>query len=113
MGTSGRRRSAHEHQCGPCLRFAPIFEQAAAQHDDIVFAKVDTEADPGLAQAAGIMSIPTLMVFREGVLVFAQPGALPASALEELIGEVRQLDMSEVHRIVANRAGAASVTPAG
>jgi len=87
--------------CGPCRTFAPVFEAAAAQHDDIVFAKVDTEAEQSLAAMAGIMSIPTLMVFREGVLVFSQPGALPAAALEDLIGQVRALDMDEVHRAVA------------
>jgi thioredoxin 1 len=87
--------------CGPCRAFAPVFEAAAAQHDDIVFAKVDTEAEQGVASMAGIMSIPTLMIFREGVLVFSQPGALPAAALEDLIGQVRALDMDEVHRTVA------------
>jgi len=87
--------------CGPCRAFAPVFETAAAQHDDIVFAKVDTEAEQGLAAAAGIMSIPTLMAFREGVLVFSQPGALPSAALEDLIEQVRALDMDEVHRSVA------------
>jgi thioredoxin len=87
--------------CGPCRAFAPVFEAAAEQHDDIVFAKVDTEAEQRLAAMAGIMSIPTLMVFREGVLVFSQPGALPAAALEDLIGQVRALDMDEVHRAVA------------
>lgn len=87
--------------CGPCRTFAPVFEAAAAQHPDIVFGKVDTEAEQSLAATAGIMSIPTLMIFREGVLVFSQPGALPASALDELIGQVRALDMDEVHRSVA------------
>jgi thioredoxin len=87
--------------CGPCRAFAPVFEAAAAQHDDIVFAKVDTEAEQDLAAMASIMSIPTLMAFREGVLVFSQPGALPAAALEDLIGQVRALDMDEVHRAVA------------
>jgi thioredoxin len=87
--------------CGPCRMFAPVFEEAAARHGDIVFAKVDTEASPDLAGAAGIMSIPTLMVFREQVLVFSQPGALPAAALEDLISKVRELDMAEVHRAVA------------
>ena len=83
--------------CGPCRMFAPVFEKAAAAHPDITFAKVDTEAESGLAGAMGIMSIPTLMVFREGVLVFSQPGAIPGRALEELIAKVRQLDMEEVH----------------
>jgi thioredoxin len=89
--------------CGPCRAFAPVFEAAATQHDDIVFAKVDTEAEQNLAAMAGIMSIPTLMIFREGVLVFSQPGALPAAALEDLIGQVRALDMDEVHHAVAAR----------
>ena len=79
--------------CGPCRMFAPVFEKAAAAHPDITFAKVDTEAESGLAGAMGIRSIPTLMVFREGVLVFSQPGALPSGALEEFITKFRQLDM--------------------
>ncbi len=90
--------------CGPCRMFAPVFEKAAAEHPDIVFAKIDTEAEPGLAGALGIMSIPTLMMFREGVLVFSQPGALPGPALERLIAQVRQLDMVQVHRSVAAEA---------
>jgi thioredoxin 1 len=87
--------------CGPCRMFAPVFEAAAAKHDDIVFGKVDTEAQTRLAASAGIMSIPTIMAFREGVLLFSQPGALPARALEDLIGQLRALDMDEVHREVA------------
>ncbi len=87
--------------CGPCRMFGPVYEAASARHDDIVFAKVDTEAAPGLARGFGIMSIPTLMAFRDGVLVFARPGALPPSALEDLIQRVRELDMDEVHRRVA------------
>jgi len=87
--------------CGPCRMFAPVFEDAATQHPDIVFGKVDTEANQQLAGAAGIMSIPTLMAFRENVLVFSQPGALPAAALEDLIGKIRDLDMAEVHATVA------------
>ena len=90
--------------CGPCRAFAPVFAAAAEKHDDITFAKVDTEAEQNLAGMAGIMSIPTLMIFREGVLVFSQPGALPAAALEDLIDQVRALDMDEVHRTVAARA---------
>ena len=90
--------------CGPCRMFAPVFEKAAAEHPDIVFAKIDTEAESGLAGALGIMSIPTLMMFREGVLVFSQPGALPGPALEQLIAQVRQLDMVQVHRSVAAEA---------
>jgi thioredoxin 1 len=94
--------------CGPCRMFGPIFEDASAKHDDIVFAKVDTEAESRLAGMAGIMSIPTLMAFREGVLVFSQPGALPRAVLDELIGKVRELDMDEVHRAVAAQASIAS-----
>lgn len=90
--------------CGPCRMFAPVFEAASKQHTDLVFAKVDTEAQAELAGAANIRSIPTLMVFRDGVLVFSQAGALPAHALEELITQVRALDMEEVHRKVAERA---------
>ena len=82
--------------CGPCKRFAPIFEEASEKHDDIVFGKVDTEAERALAAAANITSIPTLMAFRDGILVFAQPGALPASALEQVIAGVRGLDMDAV-----------------
>ena len=87
--------------CGPCRQFGPTFEKASNVNDDIVFAKVDTEAEQSLARAANITSIPTLMAFREGVLVFSQPGALPPSALDELIGAVRGLDMAEVHAAVA------------
>ena len=84
--------------CGPCRMFGPIYEAASEQHPDIVFGKVDTEAQPGLAGAARIMSIPTLMAFRDGVLVFSQPGALPAPALEQVIAAVRELDMDDVRR---------------
>jgi thioredoxin len=91
--------------CGPCRMFAPVFEKASDEHPDIVFGKVDTEAERSLAAAAGIQSIPTLMAFREGVLVFSQPGALPASALAEVISAVRALDMDEVHAQVAAQAG--------
>jgi thioredoxin 1 len=89
--------------CGPCRMFAPIFEQAAAANEDVVFGKVDTEANRDLAGSFNIMSIPTLMVFREQVLVFSQAGALPAAALDDLIGQVRALDMDEVHRAVAEQ----------
>jgi thioredoxin 1 len=92
--------------CGPCRMFAPVFEDAATQHPDIVFGKVDTEANQQLAGAAGIMSIPTLMAFRENVLVYSQPGALPAAALEDLIGKVRDLDMAEIHAAIAAREAA-------
>lgn len=96
--------------CAPCHMFSPIFEAAAAEQDDITFAKVDTEANPQLAGAAGIMSIPTLMAFREGVLVYSQPGALPKPHLDELIRKVRELDMDEVHRQVAAKAAAANAS---
>jgi len=89
--------------CGPCRAFGPVFEAAASKHEDIVFAKVDTEAEGGLAQEANITSIPTLMAFREGILVFAQAGALPAPALESLIDSVRGLDMEDVRRQVAEQ----------
>ena len=87
--------------CGPCRQFAPTFEKASEANTDIVFAKVDTEAEQALARAANITSIPTLMAFREGVLVYSQPGALPPAALDQLIGAVRELDMAEVHAAVA------------
>jgi thioredoxin 1 len=87
--------------CGPCRQFAPVYEQAATKHDDITFGKVDTEAEQGLAAAANITSIPTLMAFREGILVFAQPGALPPAALEQVIEGVRGLDMDVVRAQVA------------
>jgi thioredoxin 1 len=90
--------------CGPCRMFGPIFEAASEQHPDITFAKVDTEAQSALAEAAGIMSIPTLMAFRDGILVFAQPGALPAAALEQVIAAVRELDMDDVRRQLADAA---------
>jgi thioredoxin len=79
--------------CGPCRMFAPVYEKAAAAHPDIVFGKVDTEAEQGLAAAAQITSIPTLMAFKNGTLVFSQPGALPAQALEQVITAVRELDL--------------------
>jgi len=84
--------------CGPCRRFAPTFEQASEQHPDIVFAKVDTQAEQALAGALRITSIPTLMAFRDGILVFSQPGALPAAALNQVIDAVRGLDMEEVRK---------------
>ena len=88
--------------------FAPVFESASVEHPDIVFAKVDTEAEQELAARFGIMSIPTLMAFRDNILLYAQPGALPARSLEELITKVKELDMDEVRRQVEARAGAAS-----
>jgi thioredoxin 1 len=86
--------------CGPCRQFAPTYEKAAEANPDIVFGKVDTEAEQSLAAAANITSIPTLMAFREGILVFAQPGALPPAALDQVIGAVRALDMDEVRAVV-------------
>ncbi|MEV8309294.1 thioredoxin [Streptomyces flavidovirens] len=86
--------------CGPCRQFAPVFESASERHDDLVFAKVDTEAQQELAAAFEIRSIPTLMIVRENVAVFAQPGALPEAALEDVIGQARKLDMDEVRRSV-------------
>jgi thioredoxin 1 len=82
--------------CAPCHSFAPVFEKASERHPDIVFAKVDTEAEERLSAIAGISSIPTLMAFRDGVMVFNEPGALPASALEKVITVVRELDMDAV-----------------
>ena len=87
--------------CGPCRQFAPTFEKASETHEDVVFAKVDTEAEQALAAAANITSIPTLMAFREGVLVFSQPGALPPQALEQVITAVKGLDMDDVKAQVA------------
>jgi thioredoxin 1 len=84
--------------CGPCRMFGPVFEKASERHTDIVFGKVDTEAERELAAAARIMSIPTLMAFRDGVLVLSQPGALPEQSLEQVIRAVRDLDMDEVRR---------------
>ena len=91
--------------CGPCRAFAPVFDAASETHSDIVFAKVDTEAEQQLAAAANITSIPTLMAFREGVLLYSQPGALPAQQLEKLIEAVRGVDMTEVHKQVAEQSG--------
>jgi thioredoxin len=82
--------------CGPCRTFGPIFERASAKHGDLVFAKVDTEAQPELAQAFNITSIPTLMVIKDQVILYAQPGALPEASLEQLIEKAREVDMDEV-----------------
>ncbi|WP_413248457.1 thioredoxin [Sinomonas flava] len=87
--------------CGPCRQFAPTYEAASEKHSDVVFAKVDTEAEQMLAAQANITSIPTLMAFREKVLVFSQPGALPPAALEQVIEAVKGLDMEDVHKKVA------------
>lgn len=87
--------------CGPCKQFAPIYEAVSEKHQDVRFAKVDTEAEQGLASAAQITSIPTLMVFRDGLLVFRQAGALPASALDDVLEQVKALDMDDVRRQIA------------
>lgn len=84
--------------CGPCRQFGPIFEEVSGKHPDITFAKLDTEAEQGIAAAAQVTSIPTIMIVKEGVPVFAQAGALPASALEDLIAQARSLDMTEVRK---------------
>ncbi|AEG82628.1 MULTISPECIES: thioredoxin [Corynebacterium] len=89
--------------CGPCRAFAPTFEKASENHTDVVFAKLDTEANQGLAAALQIQSIPTLMIFREGILVYREAGALPAAALEDLIGQVKGLDMEDVKRQIAEQ----------
>ncbi len=96
--------------CGPCRTFGPIFEKASATHPDIVFGKVDTEAERSLAGSAGITSIPTLMAFRGGILVFSQPGALPSSALEQVIASVRALDMDDIRAQVAESQSANAAT---
>ena len=90
--------------CGPCRTFAPVFEAASEKHADVTFAKIDTEAEPELSAAARIMSIPTLMAFRDGVLVFSQPGALPGEALDMVIQAVRDVDMDDVRRQLAEQA---------
>ena len=92
--------------CGPCRMFAPVFQAASEKHPDITFGKVDTEDQGGLSAAAQITSIPTLMAFRDGILVFSQPGALPAASLEKVIAAVRELDMDEVRGKIAAREGA-------
>lgn len=86
--------------CGPCKQFGPVFERSSEKHEDLVFAKVDTEAQPELASAFQIQSIPTLMIVRDNIAVFAQPGALPEAALEDVIGQARGLDMDEVRASV-------------
>ena len=91
--------------CGPCRAFAPVFDAASDKNDDIVFAKVDTDAEVELATAASITSIPTLMAFREGVLLYSQPGALPGPQLEQLITAIRDVDMDDVRRQLAEKNG--------
>lgn len=93
--------------CGPCRQFAPVFEKASDTHADIVFAKVDTEAEPGLAHAFQISSIPTLMAIRDGVVLYSQAGALPEQGLEQLIQAVRDVDMDEVKSSIASDKAAA------
>ena len=97
--------------CGPCRAFAPVYEAASSRHPDVVFAKVDTEVEPQLSSGFQIRAIPTLMVFRDGVLLFMQPGGLPAETLDELLAQVRRVDMDEVRRDIA--AGLASERSAG
>ena len=93
--------------CGPCRAFAPVFDKASDAHSDIVFAKVDTDAEVELASAANITSIPTLMAFREGILLYSQPGALPAPQLDQLIASIREVDMEDVRaQIAAQQSGA-------
>jgi len=94
--------------CGPCRHFGPIFEAAAARHPDVVFAKIDVEAEAGLAESFGIRSIPTLMVFRDGLMLLAEPGMVPASVLDDLVGVVKGLDMAEARRKIADRVRAAA-----
>ena len=89
--------------CGPCRMFAPVFQAASDKHPDITFGKIDTEDQPALAGAARITSIPTLMAFRDGILVFSQPGALPAAALEQVIQAVRELDMDDIRDRLAQQ----------
>ena len=91
--------------CGPCRSFAPTYEAASEQHDDIVFAKVDTEDQQELAMAFGIRSIPTLMVFRDQVILYSQPGALPGNMLDDLIGQVKAIDMDDVRAQIAEQNG--------
>ncbi|MEU3294995.1 thioredoxin [Streptomyces longwoodensis] len=92
--------------CGPCRQFAPVYEKAAEDNPDLVFGKVDTEAQPELAAAFGIQSIPTLMIVRDQVAIFAQPGALPEAALTDVIGQARKLDMDEVRKQIAEQQAA-------
>jgi len=98
--------------CGPCRAFAPTFEAAADRHEDVVFAKVNTDEDPELGQAFNVRSIPTLMVFRGKVVIYAQAGALPPAGLEEMITEAKGLDMAEVMRQIALQEGSAEGGPA-
>jgi thioredoxin 1 len=98
--------------CGPCRQFAPVYEGASERHQDLVFAKVDTEAQQELAAAFEIRSIPTLMIVRDNVAVFAQPGALPEAALEDVIGQARALDMDEVRKSIEDAKNGAAAPEA-
>jgi len=98
--------------CGPCLRFAPVYDAASEKNEGILFAKVDTEAEQALAAAVNITSIPTLMAFRDGILVFRQSGALPADAFQQLVEQVKAMDMDDVRAQVATRSKAAAGEPA-
>jgi thioredoxin reductase (NADPH) len=94
--------------CGPCRAFAPVFDQSSQTHPDVVHAKVDTQSERDLAAAVEIRSIPTIMAFRDGVLVYSQPGALPPAALDDLITQVKSLDMADVRAKIAARKAAAT-----
>jgi thioredoxin reductase (NADPH) len=94
--------------CGPCRAFAPVFERSAQNHPDIVYAKVDTDAERELAATVGIRSVPTIMAFREGILVYSQPGAMSPAVLEDLIGQIKGLDMARVRVKIAERKAAAT-----
>ena len=95
--------------CGPCRAFAPIFEKAAAAHTDVTFGKVDTDSEQALAGQFGIQSIPTLMIFRDGILLFSQPGVVPLASLNDLIAQAQKLDMAQVRRDVEAQRGTARV----
>lgn len=95
--------------CGPCRRFAPIFEEASSRHPDVVFAKIDTEAEPGIAAAFQIQSIPTLMIIRDGVVLGMQPGAMPGEAIDDVIRQVKALDMDEVRKNVSDEPPESSI----
>lgn len=94
--------------CGPCRAFAPVFERSAQKHPDVVHAKVDTDVERELAAIVGIRSVPTIMAFREGILVYSQPGAMPQAALEDLVGQIKGLDMAKVRGRIADRKAAAA-----
>jgi thioredoxin 1 len=98
--------------CGPCRMFGPVFERVSEQHPDAVFGKVDTEAQQSLAASFGITSIPTLMIVRDNIILYAQPGALPEQALQELITKARELDMDEVRASISERENAGQADPA-